>query len=135
MTRYRCIFLWMVFSAVVMGGVSIAKTKEVRILNFIMNEIEICDTAFTCHNMNKSELPDPSETVVKVVNFDQDEGMLMFRHNGKDMWVHQSEVDLNETAVASVVCTSVPDTTKTSQDITSTPKSVYTTYGLGEGCK
>lgn len=104
-----------------------AADGDVKILKFLMSEIEICDSDYNCLDVEAKTLPDPKKSPIPVVGFDEKEGMLKFVVEQQEKWVHQTEVELNQKAEASVICTNQKISRKSD-------KEVFATYGLGEGC-
>lgn len=116
----------LIFGALMYSGMAIAE-QEVKIIEFITEEIEVCNKAFECEDIPANTLPSPREVTLLVESYDQNEGYIMFKVENKEMWVHITEVELNKKAVASVVCTAQTISSKSD-------KSTYATLGLGEGC-
>ncbi len=116
------ILTWLVlFSAVALAQ------EKVRILDFLMDEVEICDKSEACRDVDRSKLPDPTKVPLAVKRFDEGQGMVMFEHNGLEHWIHQSEVKLNVTALSTVICTT--------QDVSrKSDAQTFGIHGLGEGC-
>ncbi|KKD60849.1 hypothetical protein RN22_08900 [Grimontia sp. AD028] len=108
-------------------GLSVAQAKEVKIIDFLMDEVEICDNDYNCQDVPAKTLPDPTKSPIPVVAFDENEGMLKFVVKDEEKWIHQTEVELNQKALASVICTDQKISRKSD-------KEVFATYGLGEGC-
>ncbi|MGB3212913.1 MAG: hypothetical protein WBB19_19585 [Desulforhopalus sp.] len=133
-TQCKILLIFIALSMTV--GKVFAGNRQVLIKNFLLDSIEICDTSFSCKDVDRMDLPDATKSPVIVENFDQNHGMVMFQYNGENMWVHQSEVKLNEKAVASVVCTGQSGDNKRSNDISyRSDRENFTSFGLGEGCK
>ncbi|MDD1781120.1 hypothetical protein LRP49_07870 [Enterovibrio sp. ZSDZ35] len=106
---------------------AIAADDDVKILKFLMSEVEICDENYNCLDVETKTLPDPQKKAIPVVGYDKNEGMLKFVVEQQEKWVHQTEVELNRKAEASVICTNQKISRKSD-------KEVFATYGLGEGC-
>ncbi len=106
---------------------AVSEEKQIQILEFLLDEVEICNTREECQDIAKDLLPDPNKTTIVIEKFDQDEGYLMFKQNGEEKWVHQTEVELNSKSVASIICTTQNPSNKSDQQ-------TFATLGLGEGC-
>jgi len=133
-TQVKILLMYIALSMTV--GKVFAGNDQVLILDFLLDSIEICDTNFSCEDVAKTDLPQATKSPVPVQNFDKKHGMVMFQYQGKDMWVHQSEVQLNEVAVASVVCTGQGVAKNRNQDISSRSDNMnFSSLGLGEDCK
>jgi hypothetical protein len=120
-------------SSLIVAGIAIYSSiavaaEKVTITEYLTKEIEVCSNAFKCEDIIAKELPDPSEVELVIEGYDKNEGYVMFQYKGKEMWVHQSEIEVSNKAFASVIC-SAQVISKTSD------KSTYATLGLGEGCK
>ncbi|MBE1275026.1 hypothetical protein [Enterovibrio baiacu] len=115
-------------STLLFAPLALSNANEgVKILAFLMDEVEICDKDYACADIDKKLLPDPEKSPIFVTSYDESEGMLEFFLNNDKKWVHQTEVELNQKAVASVICTNQKISRKSD-------KEVFATYGLGEGC-
>ncbi|WP_432452890.1 MULTISPECIES: hypothetical protein [unclassified Agarivorans] len=106
---------------------SYAKNDRVLIIDFLLDEVEICSSEFDCIDVAKSSLPDATKQAIPVKKYDKKEGMLMFEDDGEEKWVHITEVELNMKAIASVTCTATT-ISKASDKVT------FASFGLGEGC-
>ena len=123
--------LFCLFSGIGFGG-----EKEVLILKFYTDPVSIYESADSYTNMPRKSLPDPRKSKVRVKDFDRPTSMVMFVHDGRPMWVSQSEVELNHKAVASIICTQMKNEKRRgNSDITYRTGVVRGTMGLGEGCR
>lgn len=101
--------------------------EQIKIIDFLVDDVWVCDKNNECTDVPKSTLPDPSKSALVVENYDQKEQMVMVKINGQEQWFDQIEVQLNKTAVASVVCSTQKISAKSDSG-------TYATLGLGEGC-
>jgi hypothetical protein len=101
--------------------------EQVKIIDFLVDNVWVCDKNNDCADVPKNTLPDPTKNGLVVENYDQKEQMVMVKINGKEQWFDQIEVQLNKTAVASVVCSTQKISAKSDSG-------TYATLGLGEGC-
>lgn len=132
--KTKCILIILLMFSI-SAGHCIAGKEEVVILKFYTDPVDIYDTADTFEEVPRKNLPDPEKTRIVVENFDRPTNMVMFTHQGRQMWVNQSEVKLSVTAVASVVCTGGDGNGDDSRPITASGRKSFVTMGLGEGCK
>ncbi|MGG5573104.1 hypothetical protein [Vibrio diazotrophicus] len=107
-------------------SISMAK-EQVKIVDFLVDNVWVCDKNNDCADVPKNMLPDPTKDGLVVENYDQQEQMVMVTIDGQEKWFDQIEVQLNKTAVASVVCSSQTISAKSDSG-------TYATLGLGEGC-
>ncbi len=133
----KTMVLLILFLFCMLTGISEGKAKEVLIQEFYMDPVFVYDSEDSYTEIPKASLPDPSKTKVVVKNYDQSEAMVMFTHEGREMWVSESEVRLNHTAVASIICTEVEDTVAEKGGTLTQPasKQPFHTLGLGEDCR
>lgn len=101
--------------------------EQVKVIDFLVDNVWVCDKDNSCADVPKNTLPDPKKTGLVVENYDQEEQMVMVKINGQEKWFDQIEVQLNKTAVASVVCSTQKISAKSDSG-------TYATLGLGEGC-
>ncbi|SMY32206.1 hypothetical protein PMAL9190_00409 [Photobacterium malacitanum] len=113
-------------SLMMITNTALANSSDVKIVNFVLDEVEICTSNDDCTDVSLNQLPDPKKENIIVKTIDDSQNMVMFEHNGIEKWIHWSEVTLNTKDVASVMCTSIAQ---------ADDKSTYATLGLGEGCK
>ncbi|WCE29371.1 hypothetical protein [Vibrio sp. SCSIO 43137] len=106
---------------------AISADNPVQILKFKLDEVEICDKEENCDDVARKTLPDTKTEPLLVEAVNAESGFLMFTQNGIQKWVHQTEVELNVKAIASVTCTAQNHSRKSDSD-------VYASMGLGE-CK
>ncbi|MEH0689757.1 hypothetical protein H4F17_11860 [Vibrio cholerae] len=112
-----------------LGSISsgVVAQDQIKIIDFLVDNVWVCDKNNHCADIPKNMLPDPTKTGLVVENYDQREQMVMVKINGQEKWFDQIEVQLNKTAVASVVCTTQKISAKSDSG-------TYATLGLGEGC-
>ncbi|MCZ4294058.1 hypothetical protein [Vibrio sinaloensis] len=101
--------------------------EQIKIIDFLVDNVWVCDKNNNCADVPKENLPDPTKKGLVVENYDPKEQMVMITINGKEQWFDQIEVQLNKTAVASVVCSTQVISAKSDSG-------TYATMGLGEGC-
>ena len=123
------VFPYLFASAGIAGG------KDVFILKFYTDPVYVYETAERFREVPQDALPDPGKTEIIIENFDYPTNMVMFMHQNQEMWVSQSEVKLNKTAVASVICTKTGPDVPAATPPGTLPGKPYATMGLGEGCK
>jgi len=116
-----CIALITIYSSITLA------TEKVTITAFITEEVEVCNKAFECEDILAKNLPDPSTVQLVIQSYDKGEGYIMFNYKDREMWVHQTEVELSKKAFASTICTAQVLSNKSD-------KATYATLGLGEGC-
>ena len=101
--------------------------EKVLILDFTMDTVEICDRQENCKDVPRAELPKDTGLPLEVKSYDKPTGMLMYKLEEVEYWVHQSEVSLNQKASASYICTSHTIARKSDEE-------TFGSLGLGEGC-
>ena len=101
--------------------------EQVKVIDFLVENVWVCDKDNSCADVPKSTLPDPKKSGLVVENYDRQEQMVMVKIDGQEKWFDQIEVQLNKTAVASVVCSTQKISAKSDSG-------TYATLGLGEGC-
>ncbi|MDH5902329.1 hypothetical protein ACED30_03345 [Vibrio splendidus] len=101
--------------------------EQIKVIDFLVDNVWVCDKNNVCADVPKNTLPDPKKNGLVVENYDQEEQMIMVKINGQEKWFDQIEVQLNKTAVASVVCSTQKISAKSDSG-------TYATLGLGEGC-
>lgn len=106
---------------------SVMAQDHVKIIEFLVDNVWVCDKDNECADVPSKTLPDPSKNALIVENYDRAEQMVMVKIDGQEKWFDQIEVQLNKTAVASVVCSSQTISAKSDSG-------TYATLGLGEGC-
>lgn len=74
------------------------------IKKFLLKSVEICDANDECRDMSRKSLPDPSKSPIPVLEANAKTGMLMFKVGNKELWVHQTEVQLNKKYIVSQKC-------------------------------
>ncbi|HAS6347180.1 hypothetical protein LZU85_04345 [Vibrio sp. IRLE0018] len=120
--------LTLLFSLVLSGTSTLTMAQEqVKIIDFLVDTVWVCDQSNDCNDVPRSSLPDPKKSALVVENYDSKEQMVMVKIDGQEKWFDQIEVQLNKTAVASVVCSTQKISTKSDSG-------TYATLGLGEGC-
>ncbi|GAM71284.1 hypothetical protein JCM19236_6201 [Vibrio sp. JCM 19236] len=124
MKKLGFISLGIVLSA--SSSLSIA-TEQVIILDYLVDPVFVCYQNDECNDIERGKLPDPEKTKLVVSDYDKSEQMLGVDVEGKKLWFDQTEVLLNQTAKASIICST--QTLTASED-----KKAYVSYGLGEGC-
>lgn len=100
---------------------------HVKIIDFLVDNVWVCDKNNECADVSTKTLPDPTQSGLIVENYDRKEQMVMVKIDGQEKWFDQIEVQLNKTAVASVVCSTQVISAKSDSG-------TYATLGLGEGC-
>lgn len=100
---------------------------HVKIIDFLVDNVWVCDKDNECADISTKTLPDPAKSGLIVENYDRKEQMVMVKIDGQEKWFDQIEVQLNKTAVASVVCSTQVISAKSDSG-------TYATLGLGEGC-
>ncbi|CDU11896.1 hypothetical protein [Vibrio coralliirubri] len=100
---------------------------HVKIIDFLVDNVWVCDKDNECADVSTKTLPDPTQSGLIVENYDREEQMVMVKIDGQEKWFDQIEVQLNKTAVASVVCSTQVISAKSDSG-------TYATLGLGEGC-
>lgn len=98
-----------------------------------MDPVSIYDSEDSYTDIPQKSLPNPKKSKVLVKIFDRPTKMGMFVHDGREMWVSQSEVELSEKAVASIICTQMKNRKGSgNSEISSRETVTYGTLGLGE---
>ena len=100
---------------------------HIKIIDFLVDNVWVCDKDNECADISTKTLPDPTKSGLIVENYDRKEQMVMVKIDGQEKWFDQIEVQLNKTAVASVVCSTQVISAKSDSG-------TYATLGLGEGC-
>ncbi|MCJ2377879.1 hypothetical protein LNL84_13660 [Vibrio sp. ZSDZ34] len=124
MTRLSTLVLGLAFG--ITSSVCLAQ-DQVKIIDFLVDNVWVCDENNNCSDVSIDTLPDPTKGGLIVENYDRKEQMVMVKINGQAKWFDQIEVQLNKTAVASVVCSTQTISAKSDSG-------TYATLGLGEGC-
>ena len=101
--------------------------EQVKVIDFLVDNVWVCDKNNECADVSTKTLPDPTQSGLIVENYDRKEQMVMVKIDGQEKWFDQIEVQLNKTAVASVVCSTQVISAKSDSG-------TYATLGLGEGC-
>ncbi|KJY82375.1 hypothetical protein TW81_13250 [Vibrio galatheae] len=125
MKRLSALVIGLTLSATSYGAIA---QESIKIIDFLVDNIWVCDQNNECQDVPKSTLPDPKKVGLIVENYDPKEQMVMVKIDGQEKWFDQIEVQLNKTAVASVVCSTQKISAKSDSG-------TYATLGLGEGCK
>jgi len=117
-------------------GIGVCEEKEeVLILKFYTDPVCIYDSAESFTKVPRNSLPDPGKVNLAIENYDR-RGMVMFFHDGQEMWVNQAAVKLNKRRFASIICTDPGVLRERGEtELSSKEGRVYTQLGLGEGCK
>lgn len=102
--------------------------EQIKIIDFLVDNVWVCDKNNDCTDVPKKTLPDPTKVGLVVENYDPKEQMVMVKIDGQEKWFDQIEVQLNKTAVASIICS-------TQQISAKSDSGTYASLGLGEGCK
>ncbi len=107
---------------------SVKAFSEVRIVGFPLKVTELCDEDWNCEDVPSSSI----QAGAKVLAVNKQDNMLKFKHKGKEIWVHTTEVELSGKAIASSKCGALPGVE--GQSISEPGDTQDVLIGAGEEC-
>ena len=101
-----------------------------QIIDFLLDEIELCDLEDNCIDVAKEQLATP----MNVKGYDPLNNTVEVVYQSTSYWIHTSEVTLNEQAKASRTCALEGESVDSNEVSQPKDKTTNSMMGVGEPC-
>lgn len=115
-------------SLTTIGCMSAQANEPLKIMDYLVDELWVCDTSDNCADIPRSQLPDPTKAPLLVKQRNPQDELVLTEIDGEDKWFEIIEVELNIKPEVTGKCSDGGVISKKSDS------QIYASFGLGEGC-